>query len=156
MAAFDRYMDTVRGFAANTRRQRVRIVGQFLAGRSGNGLVVFADIAEADLRRFVLGKGKRRWSAGTARVIGGALRCCLQFRSLAGDPAAALAGSIPVAAYWRLATLPDVLSQAEIDQLLGSFGQPLPSAKRAYAMVRCLIGGCEFQAPQKCLRLINV
>jgi len=131
-------MDTVRGFAANTRRQRVRIVGQFPAGRSGNGLVVFADIAEADLRRFVLGEGKRRWSAGTARVIGRALRCYLQFRSVAGDPAAALAGGIPVAAYWRLATLPDVLSQAEIDQLLGSFGQPRPSAKRAYAMVRCL------------------
>ncbi len=137
LAAFDRYMDTVRGLAATTRRQRVQIVGRFLTARFPADPIVLADITAANLGRFVLGDGERR-SAGTIGVMAGALRCYLRFRGLAGDPIGALAEGIPVAAHWRLATLPDVLSQAEIDQLLGSFGGPLASARRAYAMVRCL------------------
>ena len=137
LAAFDRYMDTVRGLAATTRRQRVQIVGRFLTARFPADPIVLADITAANLGRFVLGDGERR-SAGTIGVMAGALRCYLRFRGLAGDPIGALVEGIPVAAHWRLATLPDVLSQAEIDQLLGSFGGPLASARRAYAMVRCL------------------
>ncbi len=138
LAAFDRHMDSVRGLAASTRRQRVQIVGRFLTDRFGVGPVAVAELTSADLKRFVLGDGQRR-SAGTIRVMAGALRCYLRFRGLAGDPVGALAGTIPAAAHWRLATLPDVLSQAEVDQLLGSFSRPFPSSKRAYGMVRCLV-----------------
>jgi integrase/recombinase XerD len=139
LAAFDRYMDAVRGLAANTRRQRVRIVGAFLAERFGDGPLTLADLTTAELGRFVLGSGDGgRRSTGTAQVMAGALRCYLRFRGLAGDPVGALAKTIPAPAHWRLASLPDVLSPAEIDQLLGSFGEAVPSRKRAYAMVRCL------------------
>jgi integrase/recombinase XerD len=139
LAAFDRYMDAVRGLAANTRRQRVRIVGAFLAGRFGDGPLVLAALTTAELSRFVLGTGNgKRRNAGTIQVMAGALRCYFRFRGLAGDPVGALAETIPAAAHWRLASLPDVLSQTEIDQLLGSFDAAVPSCKRAYAMVRCL------------------
>lgn len=139
LAAFDRYMGAVRGLAANTRRQRVRIVGAFLTERFGDGPLALADLTTADLRRFVLGSGDDRgWSAGTVQVMAGALRCYLRFRGLAGDPVGAMAETIPAAAHWHLASLPDVLSPAEIDQLLGSFNEAVPSRKRAYAMVRCL------------------
>lgn len=138
LAAFDRYMDAVRGLAANTRRQRVRIVGRFLAERFEGDPLMLAALTAADLKRFVLGGGGKRRSAGTVGVMAGALRCYLRFRGLAGDPVEALSEAIPAAAHWRLATLPEVLSQTEIDQLLGSFGEPFPSCKRAYAMVRCL------------------
>jgi integrase len=139
LAAFDRYMDAVRGLAANTRRQRVRIVGTFLTKRFGDGPLALADLTTADLRRFVLGSGDDSgWSAGTVQVMAGALRCYLRFRGVAGDPVGAMAETIPAAAHWRLASLPDVLSPAEIDQLIGSFDDSVPSRKRAYAMVRCL------------------
>lgn len=134
---FDRYMGAVRGLATNTRRQRKRIVGRFLRERFADGPLRLATLTEADLKRFVLGDGSKRWSAGTIGVMAGAMRCYLRFRGLAGDPVGALAGTIPAAAHWRLATLPEVISQAEIDQLLGSFGEQFPSYKRAYAMVRC-------------------
>jgi integrase len=39
----------------------------------------------------------------------------------------------------RLATLPQTLSREEIVQLLDAFPQGLPSRRRAYAMVRCLV-----------------
>jgi site-specific recombinase XerD len=139
LAAFDRYMGAVRGLAANTRRQRVRIVGTFLTERFGDGALALSDLTRADLRRFVLGNGDDcRRRAGTVQVMAGALRCYLRFRGLAGDPVGAMAETIPAAAHWRLASLPDVLSPAEIDQLLGSFDEAVPSRKRAYAMVRCL------------------
>jgi site-specific recombinase XerD len=140
LAAFEHYMGGVRGLAANTCRQRVRIVGTFLAERFGDGPLALADLTTAQLSRFVLGAGNGKVrSAGTVRVMTSALRCYLRFRALAGDPVGALAETIPAAAHWRLASLPDVLSPAEVDQLLGSFGEAVPSCKRAYAMVRCLL-----------------
>lgn len=139
LVAFDRYMDAVRGLAINTRRQRARIVGSFLAGRFGDGPLVLGAVTKAELSCFVLGPGDgKRRSAGTVQVMAGALRCYFRFRGLAGDPAGALAETIPAAAHWRLAGLPDVLSQTEVDQLLGSFDAAVPSCRRAYAMVRCL------------------
>ncbi len=138
LAAFDRHMDTVRGLAASTRRQRGRIVGAFLAERFGGGPLMHSALTAADLKRFVLGDAGKRRSAGTIKMMAGALRCYLRFRGLAGDAAGTLAETIPAAAHWRLASLPEVLSQAEVDQLLGSFAEPFPSCKRAYAMVRCL------------------
>lgn len=139
LAAFDRYMGTVRGLAASARRQRIRIVGAFLTERFGDGPLALAELTTAELSCFVLGSGDGRGrTAGTVQVMAGALRCYLRFHGLAGDPVGALAETIPAAAHWRLASLPDVLSPVEIDQLLGSFGEAVPSRKRAYAMVRCL------------------
>ncbi len=60
LAAFDSYMGAVRGLAASTRRQRVRIVGAFLAGRFGGGPLALAEFTTADLSRFVLGTAMTR------------------------------------------------------------------------------------------------
>jgi integrase/recombinase XerD len=137
LAQFDAYMRDVCGMAANTRRQRERIVGKFLVKQFGRRSVAFAKINSATVRRFVLGE-EHRWSAGTIRVVGGAIGCYLKFRGMSGDQVTQLLRAIPRAACWRLAGLPEVLSNAEIAQLLGSFDQDFPSRKRAYAMVRCL------------------
>ena len=140
---FDRYMDQACGLAANTRRQRIQIVTRFLSARFGSSPIVLTAVTATDLRQFVLGREEQR-SAGTIRVMAGALRCYLRFRGLTGDPVGALAAAIPSAAHWRLAALPEVLSQAEVEQLLGSFDGPLPSVKRAYALVRAALptSGC--------------
>jgi integrase len=137
LADFDRYMDQTCGLAASTRQKRIKIVARFLGARFGSGPIDLTETTAADLRQFVLGREERR-SAGSISAMGGALRCYLRFRDLAGDPVGGLIAAIPSAAHWRLATLPDVLSQTEVEQLLKSFDGPLPSAKRAYAMVRCL------------------
>jgi integrase len=137
LARFDAYMHEASGLAANTRRQRCRIVGCFLLEQFHSRPILVTAIEPAAVRRFVLGNGKE-WSAGTIRVIGGAISCYLRFRSLSGDPVARLLAAIPRAAHWRLAALPAVLSEAEIDALLQSFEQSFPSCRRAYAMVRCL------------------
>jgi integrase/recombinase XerD len=137
LARFDAHMLEVGGLALNTRRQRCRIVGQFLREQFHARPIIISAVGPAAVRRFVLGDGKE-WSAGTIGVIGGAIGCYLRFRSISGDQVAWLLAAIPRAAHWRLAALPEVLSDAEIDELLRSFDQPFPSCRRAYAMVRCL------------------
>jgi integrase len=152
LADFDAYMRDVAGLALNTRRQRRGIVARFLAGLFQDGPILISAIAPTAIRQFVLGDGAE-WSAGTIRVIGGAIGGYLRFRAMAGeatqgsggeavarpgDRVTELLAAIPRAAHWRLASLPEVLSDAEIDELLGSFDPPFRSHRRAFAMVRCL------------------
>lgn len=137
LAHFDKHMRDVWGLADSTRRQRGRIVGEFLLPHFSDQPITLSKIGTTAVRRFVLGDPGR--SPGTIRVIGGAVGCYLRFRSMSGDPVSQLEAAIPRAAHWRLASLPEVLTDAEIDELLQSFDQPFPSRRRAYAMTRCLI-----------------
>lgn len=137
LARFDAHMRDVWGLADNTRRQRGRIAGEFLRAHFGDQPITMSKIGAPSVRRFVLGEDGR--SAGYIGVIGGAIGCYLRFRSMSGDRVSELAAAIPRAAHWRLASLPEVLTDAEVDGLLRSFDQPFPSRRRAYAMTRCLI-----------------
>ena len=122
MARFDVHMRNVWGLADNTRRQRCRIAGAFLLARFGDQPITMSRISTGSVRRFVLGQDGR--SAGTIGVIGGAIGCYLRFRSMSGDRVNELAAAIPRAAHWRLGSLPEVLTDAEIDELLRSFDEP--------------------------------
>ena len=138
LISFDHYMDATCGLAVSTLHQRAQILDRFLTSRFGSAPIAATAITAADLRQFVLG-GQAAYSPGTVNVMAGALCCYLRFRALAGDPVGNLGAAISKPAQWRLSTLPDVLSDAEIEQLLASFGGQLPSPRRAYAMVRCLV-----------------
>jgi site-specific recombinase XerD len=137
LAAFDRHMRDVGGLADTTRRQRTQIVRRLLTERFGDDEIDPEKLDPAHVRRFVLGEG-RCWGAGAVRVAGGAVGCYLKFRKMLGDDVGKLLRAIPRAAHWRLAALPDVLSPAQIDAVLASFDDRLPSRRRAYAMVRCI------------------
>jgi integrase/recombinase XerD len=138
LACFEAHMRDAGGLALNTRQQRCGIVARFLAGLFQAGPILIPAITPTAIRQFVLGNGAE-WSAGTIRVAGGAIGGYLRFRALAGDRVTELLAAIPRAAHWRLATLPEVLSDAEIDELLRSFDPPFRSHQRAFAMVRCLV-----------------
>lgn len=137
LASFDRYMAEVKGLAQSTRQQRIHIVRRFLNERFAPGFVVPDRIRPTDIRRFVLGQ-EGVHSTGTIHVVGGAIRCYLGFRLVVGDPVHRLLDAVPSVAHWRLAVLPEVLSEEEVRQLLGSFEQLPRSPKRAHAMARCL------------------
>ncbi len=137
LASFDRYMTEVKGLAQNTRQQRIHIIRRFLDGRFASGSFQLDRIRPTDIRRFVLGQ-EGVHSTGTIHVVGGAIRCYLGFRSFAGDRVHSLLDAVPSVAHWRLAPLPEVLSEKEVRQLLGSFEQLPRSPKRAHAMARCL------------------
>ncbi len=137
LSSFDRYMSEVKGLAQNTRQQRIHIIRRFLNERFVSGSFVPDRIRPTDIRRFVLGQ-EGVHSTGTIHVMGGAIRCYLRFRAVAGDPVHGLLDAVPSVAHWRLASLPEVLSEKEVQQLLGSFEQVPRSPKRAHALARCL------------------
>ena len=135
---FDQYMRQARGLADNTREQRVAIVRRLLCRAFGSKPPVLALLSPAGVHQFIVDH-TGRWSAGSMHVISGALRGYLRFRASQGDPVQALLAAIPSIAHWRLATLPEVPTEVEIERLLRSFDRPFPSFRRAYAMVRCLV-----------------
>ena len=135
---FERHMRQARGLADNTRLQRVAIVRRLLSSQFGSRPVVPARLSPDGVRRFIMDHTDR-WSAGSMHVIAGALRGYLRFRASQGDRVQALLAAIPSIAHWRLATLPEVPTEVEIERLLRSFDQPFPSWRRANAMLRCLV-----------------
>jgi len=155
LARFDRHMRDVWGLADSTRLQRGRIIGEFLRSHFGKQPITMPKINATSVRRFVLGDRGR--SPGSIGVIGGAVGCYLRFRSMSGDRVSELIAAIPRAAYWRLGSLPEVLTDAEIDERLQSFDQPFPSHRRAYAMTRCLtdLGLRSSEVVNLCLKDIN-
>lgn len=120
-----------------------RAIGSFVASEkvylheSPEGEISIAGLEPARVRRFVLGE-LQGWTTATIRIVGGAISCYLRFRQMRGDDVQHLLGALLRVACWLLSSLPDVLSDAQIETLLASFGKDFPSRRRAYAMVRCL------------------
>lgn len=129
---FDEHLHQVRGLAQSTRARRLPIVASLL--RETSSMVPTAD----QLRDFIAQELSRVGSAGGA-AVGTALRSYLRFRAFEGDRVEHLLPLIASPAHWRLAALPQTLSCAEVELLLNAFPSELPSYRRAYAMVRCVI-----------------
>ncbi len=137
LTRFDIHMRDVWGLAESTRRRRCRVVGEFLVEHFGERPISMTTVKATSIRRFILGEQGRGPAAAAA--IGVTIACYLRFRSMSGDRINELKAAIPRVARWRLASLPEVLTDAEIEELLSSFDRSFPSRLRAYAMVRCLI-----------------
>ncbi len=129
---FDEHLHQVRGLAQSTRARRLPIVASLL--RETSSMVPTAD----QLRDFIAQELSRVGSGGGA-AVGTALRSYLRFRAFEGDRVEHLLPLIASPAHWRLAALPQTLSCAEVELLLNAFPSELPSYRRAYAMVRCVV-----------------
>lgn len=129
---FDQHLRDAGGLADITRQRRRSIVAALL--RSATCMTPSA----GELRAFVAQEISRLSPVGGAAVAT-ALRSYLRFRAFEGDHVEHLLPLIVSPAHWRLAALPQTLSRCEVQQLLGAFPPELPSRRRAYAMVRCLV-----------------
>jgi site-specific recombinase XerD len=129
---FDEYLRDAGGLASSTRHRRRTVVASLL--HTTSSLTPSAD----ELRAFVAREIARLSPVGGAAVAT-ALRSYLRFRAFEGDRVGHLLPLIVSPAHWRLAGLPQTLSRAEVEQLLGAFPPELPSRHRAYAMVRCIV-----------------
>ena len=71
-----------------------------------------------------------------AITIASTLRAYLRYRATCGDAVQPLLAVIATPAHWSLAPLPRALKPEEVDRLLSSFTDALPSPRRGYAVVR--------------------
>lgn len=138
LANFDRHLVEVRGLADSTCSVRQRHVLEFLVDRFGASPVRISKLVPADVVRFVM-RRTRGLAPGTVKSIGISLRSYFLFKASCGTPTTALIAALPRVALWRLAGLPEVLSPAEIRQLLDAFDRGSATGMRDYAITRCLL-----------------
>ncbi|SAK80008.1 integrase family protein [Caballeronia hypogeia] len=135
---FTDHLRDVCGLAECTRYQRGRIIRDFLHQRFGRKHIDMKLVTIQDIRRFVT-HYPDGCNAGAAHVAGVTLRSYLRFRTMQyNDQVEELIAAVPKVAGWRLAALPETLSDAAIEQFLNSFDRETAASLRDYAMVRCL------------------
>ncbi|MCK6376927.1 MAG: tyrosine-type recombinase/integrase [Zoogloea sp.] len=130
---FDRHLRQLKGLSYSTRRRRLAIVRPLVMMTNGLGLPT-----PEQLRQF-LHQELSRVSAASAGVTTSAVRSYLRFRAFEGHRVDRLLAMVASPASWRLAPLPQTLTQGELERLLDAFPPDLPSRLRCYAIVRCLV-----------------
>jgi len=75
----------------------------------------------------------------SVNVVATAVRSFGRYLQLRGIGAVWIA-AVPRAADWRLARIPRVLTDEEVDALLASFDRTRPQGRRDYAIAQCLLG----------------
>ena len=137
LSDYDGYLDNVCGLAVATRRYRRRYSCEFLNFVFGSERIQWKRILPSHVQSFIVQYGQAG-RVGTAQVAAGALRSFLRWLQFRGRVAPNLVGAVPRFPRWRLATVPDVMTDEQLRTFLASFDQS-PSGRRNYAMARCMV-----------------
>jgi site-specific recombinase XerD len=135
---FEQHLTHTCGTAAATRRYYLREVRALLAAQFGDGPVDLACVTSASARDFVAMRAKNLAPAST-NVVVTAVRSFGRFLQFRGYATAAWSASLPRAADWRLARVPRVLTDDEVDALVAAFDRQRAQGLRDYAMTLCLL-----------------
>jgi len=133
---YGKYLTQERGVSIGTALRYVGRVRPFVHGRvrAGTDAVDIERIDASDVVRFVLADCAGR-SAASAADCATSLRSFLRWLHLVGWVGADLAGAVPVAARWRLASLPRALGPGAVQAMLDCCDRTTPSGLRAYAIL---------------------
>ena len=133
------FANDVCGLAPATLTSRRQWIGWFLTHIFPAGGLDFSRLGPKGVRDFFAAQCQG-YRPGSAQVVASSVRSYLRFRALRhADSVDALMAAIPQAARWRLASLPEHLSQEELARLMLAFEQAAPQRQRDYAIVRCLV-----------------
>lgn len=135
---FADYLTSICGVAPNTRDSRLQHVGAFLVREFGTHTPLIAELSAARLDEFFADLSSRMRPTSLQTVCN-SLRSYFRYRALLGDSTAALTAALPRIANWRRATLPKVLSDAELAAFLKAFDCADAVGLRDYAIARCLL-----------------
>jgi len=140
LQSYDEYMAHARGLAPKTRSTVLRIVGRLLTERFGDRAIDITSLRPAHVRRFFAQQAKLYSKPTGAGSVVSALRGYFRYRASLGDAVhGGLVNAIAYPANWALSSLPKSLTAEEVEQLVGSLGQPGPTMRRADAIVRCAL-----------------
>jgi integrase/recombinase XerD len=133
--AFDAHMCDACGFAATTRDAYQRYARWFLEDRYGAALVDLAALTLTDVRAFVTSRAASLTPGSTNALING-IRCFLRYLRLQGFGDPRWPQAISRAAYWRLAGLPQILTDDQLERFLSAFDRTTALGRRDYAVAR--------------------
>jgi site-specific recombinase XerD len=135
---FGEYLSNICGVAPVTRDGRVKQVGAFLVRAFGPQPPVISQLSGTLLEEF-FAELSAHLRPASLRIVSNCLRSYFRYRALLGDSTAGLTATLPRIADWRRATLPKVLSDAELNAFMKAFDCADPVGLRDYAIARCLL-----------------
>jgi integrase len=117
----------------------LRIVGRLLTTHFGDDAIDITAIKPEHVRRFFAQQAEHYSKPASAGSVVASLRGYFRYRASLGDLVHGLIGAVSYPANWSLCSLPKTLTAEEVEQLIGSLGQPGRSMRRADAIVRCAL-----------------
>jgi len=138
LARFDGYLTDTCGLAPATRGSRAQHVVAFLTHVCGTDAPNISQLLASDVDSFFAALSSHLRPA-SLRIVCNSLRSYFRYRAVRGDETDGLAAALPRIADWRRATLPKVLSDAELTAFLDAFDRTDPVGLRDYAIARCLL-----------------
>lgn len=130
---YDCYLRDVAGLADATRLYRRRYGKEFLAVVGCKSTVAPLKIRPCDVTRYVEDSA-RRLKAASATVLAVSVRDFLRFLAARNRVDPKLSTLVSHPAPWPLATLPSVLSKAEVRRLFSVFDRRTEAGRRDYAI----------------------
>jgi site-specific recombinase XerD len=131
---FANYLSQERRLSEASLHKYLPVVHQFLEDRFGTKSVMFEKIRQVDVSGFVL-RYTKKFSRARAKGIVTALRSFFTFLYLRGYISTDLAGIVPTVANWQCATLPNWISQEDVENLLRSCDQKTSQGQRNYTIL---------------------
>ena len=136
---YDEHLRDVRGLAAGTRQDLIRVAGCLLRQKFKQRAVDIGKLRPEDVRQFLASQLDAHRTASNASRLAAALRSYFRYRTTCGDQVGRLTVVISNPVHWKLATLPRALKPNEVERLLNSFAVARRWPKRGYAIVRCAL-----------------
>ncbi len=135
---FDDYMRMAAGLQEATRLYRRRYVREFLQEFFVGQAIDLFRLEPRDVMGYLSKQGPRLKPAST-KVLATSLRSYFRFLRLQGRCEEALILAVPAPSSPRLAALPTVLTDEELERLLTAYDRRTVAGRRDYAIARCLI-----------------
>ena len=137
VAAYKQYQRRTRGLVEGTLRGYERVVRQQVRVALGEDPIDPARLRPYDVVQFVASM-QSQFSSGSMKTVTKALRSFFRFLRVKGLCEERLETAVPTVANWQQSTLPRYLSDAQLEQVLGSLDLSKPCGHRDRAMLWCL------------------
>lgn len=138
VAEFDTYLEQTCGLSVATRLYRRRYARDFLQHVFGDGRVDWRRLRPEHLQEFIAKYGREHHIAASS-VAAVSLRSFLRWLQFRGRIGAHFAEAVPHLAHWRMASLPTVMTNEQLQAFSAVFDQASPSGIRDYAMALCMV-----------------
>lgn len=135
---FGSYLIDTCGLTPATRDSRRQYVGAFLANACDADTLNVSQLSASSVDAFFATLSSHLGPA-SLRIVCNSLRSYFRYRAMHGDVTTGLTAALPRVADWRRATLPKVLSDAELAAFLQAFDHSDSVGLRDYAIARCLL-----------------
>ncbi|MGH8121952.1 MAG: site-specific integrase, partial [Rudaea sp.] len=137
LQTYDEYLRDTCGLSEATRLYRRRYAMQFLHELFGEMPIRIRELTPQRIAEFFT-RHAERCRPGSAQVLASSLRSYLRFEQLRGHGEQRLIAAVPSIPQWRLAALPNVLTDTEVQRLLAAFDRRSPTGLRDYAITCCV------------------